>query len=262
MFLIPLLGAFGLAIGGSAAARGYERSAAGEIAGRLGGTPVVRVKARTGLPILWGEAGTVTIEARDFTARGLPFETEPWRSRYGKLNRLRLEFRDFELSGLAVRRLSAEIPRCRFDLGLATGKRQFRLSRSGVGRGRVEVGASALAAFAMRKFPALRSLTLSLQKGRFRAEGRAFLLAELAFVATGELVVEGGVRLKAQGLAVEIDGRPAPALAAGFSKAFDPLVDLDAELGLRGALHVERLKVDDDLLIADGRMIIPETVRS
>ncbi|MCH7945812.1 MAG: hypothetical protein IIC73_07345, partial [Armatimonadetes bacterium] len=139
LLLLALFG-FGLGIGDAEIGK-FERLAAEEISSRLSGdSRQVKVDVvPDGLAVVWGSLIRATITASDFSVAELPLFTEPERSQAGRLGELRLRLSDFNMRGLRIEELRADIPGCRYDFGLARSERTFRLSRSGVGTGSVKI---------------------------------------------------------------------------------------------------------------------------
>lgn len=117
--------------------RRFERLAAEDLRTRISGDSA-RVSVKTSFAGLLdgplGDLDEVTVTARDFSCSQLPLYVDPKRSRAGRIHRLKLDLRDFELAGLRVRELTADIPDCRFDYAAAVGKHRFILTGSGGGK--------------------------------------------------------------------------------------------------------------------------------
>lgn len=256
--LAGLGGGIGLA---GAEERRFERDAAAEVSSRLGGEGrAVSVNARPlGLAAAWGELESVTIRARGFEVDRLPLHTEPERSQAGKVRRLDLELDDFRLRGLRVDALRASIPSCRYDFGLAVRKRTFRLSRSGEGTGWVRVLAADLPPFLLAKYPEIRRIEVQVERGHVWVEGFGeFLVVTTGFTVVARLGVEGGRRLVLEDAKVWFDWRRADPLAAkAVLDALNPVVDLDEDLGLEGAMDVERVELPDGAVVARGKTRVP-----
>lgn len=243
--------------------RRFERDAALEIRQKLQGDHVkVSVRSRFAGPFdpLFGDVATATIRASDFSTEGLPLYTEPSRSQAGKLRELNLELENFSLAGLAVRRLTAKIPGCRFDLGLALKKRQIRLSRSGVGTGEVEVGEKALADWILRKFREIKRVEVKVAKDRVFVEGYGeFLIAKTDFQVIASLRAADGVRLTLTDAKIYFGWVRADELASkALLDTLNPVVDLDRDLHLDGAVKVEGIRLRDGVLKAWGTTRIPD----
>jgi hypothetical protein len=241
----------------------FERQAAAEIRGRLEGESA-RVAVEVDLHGWWGgltgDVGRATILASEFSTPGIPLFVEPERSRRGRLRELRLDLRDFTLAGLRIEALEARIPDCRYDLGLAQRQRKFRLSRSGEGTGWVRVREADLAAFVLRKFPEIKQVQITLKGGHVLVDGLGeFLIFQTRFFAVARLEPVDGRRLILAEAKIYLDGwRPADEEARrALLGVLNPVVDLDKDLGLAGAIDLERIEIRDGVLIGWGRTRIP-----
>jgi hypothetical protein len=250
----------GLYIFGAKEVRSFESSAAKDIASRLEGLDKqVSVRSVVGPEALFGDVYEVTISASKFSADGLPLFTEPERSQRGVLRTLKLDLTDFVLRDLHVQSLKATIPNCRFDLGLALGKRQMRLSRSGVGASEVQLSAEDLAEFIPIKFREVKRVSVRLEKDKVFVDGFGeFVLFDAEFSLVARLEALEGTKLVLSHARILIDGKPAePAAAKVLLDTLNPVIDLDKDLLLYGAVSVERIQVGEGLLRAFGKTRIP-----
>ncbi len=259
--MIPLLLIFaGAFVVGAKEVRVFEDHAAREIGSKLGGEHKrVQVRSKLGPEALFGDVYAVTISASNFTTEGLPLFTEPNRSQRGILRTLNLDLRDFTLRDLHVQSLRASIPDCRFDLGLALGKREIRLSRSGVGESEVRLSAQDLQDFIPIKFREVKKVVVRLEKDKVFVDGYGeFVLFDAEFSIVARVEPLDGTKLVLSHARILIDGKPAEAsVAKVLLDTLNPVIDLDRDLSLFGAVNVEKIKVADGLLIAVGKTRIP-----
>lgn len=245
--------------------RRFERTAERDIAARLQGEEK-KVRLRVTYPGILspaiGEVSKAEVTASRFSVVGLPFLSEPWRSSRGKLDRLVVDLRDFQLTGLGVARMTASIPDVRFDLGHASKHGQIRIARAGVGRAEVWLRPQEIAKWLMRRSPGLREVTATIEDGKLRVLGRArFAGFEIPFDVLSRLNGDGP-RLLLDKPRILLGG-----IAAGGSnvdelvRALNPVVDTDRDLALRGAVGIRRVTVRDDLVIASGTVVLPEAER-
>lgn len=264
-FLIASIGLF--AGWGKVTVRQFELSAAADIRSQLQGeAPLVDVKTVLS-GIIDGPQGDVklgTIRASKFSTPGLPLFVEPWRSKKGILRNLRLELDDFYLGNLRVESLRAEIPDCRYDYPLAMRKRIIRLSQSGVGTGRVTLLENDLEAFILKKFREIKTVEVTLSKGKVRVEGDGeFVLLKTRFLVIATLGSPDGSKLMLGNARIFFDGKPAePFSADTLLKALNPVVDLKADLKLEDAIHVQGVEVGEGRLDAWGATKIPTILKN
>lgn len=256
---LGLIVLFGL---GEAEVRRFERRAAADIAAQLDG-PDKRVRVRSSLtaPLsaAWGDIRRVEIEASRFSTDGLPLFTEPDRSTKGRIGELTLKLRDFRLRGLAIERLDATIPGCRFDHALALSRRQIRLSRSGEGQGSVRVRQEHLEMWIVDKFVEIKRAKVTLADGRAVVEGYGeFLVIATDFRVDARIEAPDGRRLFLVDADITFDGRPADPLSSrALLQTLNPVVDLDEGLGLFGAIDVAEIRIGHGYLEAFGKTRIP-----
>lgn len=258
-----LLASLGLIGGwGKIQVRQFELSAAADIRSQLQGDNVF-VDVKTLLSgIVDGPLGDVkrgTISARHFRTPGLPLFTEPWRSQRGILQHLRLELDDFYLGNLRIESLRADIPDCRYDYPLAIRKKVIRLSKSGVGTGRVVLLAEDLEAFILRKFSEIKTAKVTLDKGKVTVEGDGdFVLLRTRFLVIAKLGSPNGSTLELQHARIFFDDRPADELASqALLRTLNPVVDLRKDLKLHDAITIEGVDIANGRLEAWGKTRIP-----
>lgn len=260
--LLGLAGLFGL---GASTIRRFERAAERDVASRLDGKEK-KVRLRVTYPGLLspaiGEVSRAEVTASHFSVVGLPFLREPWRSSRGKIERLVVDLRDFELTGLPVARLFASIPGVRYDLAHAAKRGQIRISRAGVGRAEVVLRPEAIALWLMRRTPGLRDVTGRIEDGKLGIAGRVrFAGFELPFDVLSRVTGEGP-RLLLDHPRILIGGVPAEgAKVDELVKALNPVVDADRDLALQGAVRIERVEMRDGLVVATGSVVLPEAPR-
>jgi hypothetical protein len=259
--MLPLVLLAGLFLIGGREVHAFENAAAREIASTLQGVDKqVEVRSKIGPEALFGDVSAVTIKASRFETEGLPLFTEPNRSTRGILRNLRLELTDFTLRGLHVQSLKVDIPDCRFDLPLALNYRQIRLSRSGVGPGEVVVTERDLEQFIPIKLREIKSVRVRLEKDKVFVEGNGeFILFAANFSVIAKLEPRDGKQMVLTHARIFIDGKPADDLSArALLDTLNPVIDVDKDLLLYGAITVERLKIADGILTASGPTRIPD----
>lgn len=257
------LALFGALFGvGSSEVRRFERAAADGIRARLEG-PHSRVKVKTKFNGLiagpLGDLSEVEIAASRFATDGIPLFTEPDRPQTGRIVGLRLRLADFDLSGLHVRRLESVIPDCRYDYRAARDKKEIVLSRSGIGEGWVEITAADMEAWILRKYREIKRVRVSLDRDRAIVEGYGeFLIVKSDFRVTARLLPVDGLRLELTDALIEFGTETADeATKSVLLGILNPVVDLDEDLGLHGAIRVDRVTMGAGVLRASGKTTIP-----
>jgi hypothetical protein len=252
-----LIVAFGLTAASEELER-FERRATVDVAARLQGENK-RVEILVEPTLTWGRLGTALITASDFEIEELPLFTEPELSKRGRLDRLKLDLHNFKLRGLLIDELKADIPDCRFDMGLALGKGDFRLSRSGVGTGRVRISEKALGEWLVEKFPEIKAADLRIYNDVVWLEGDGeFLMVKTPFTVIAKLSTEDGTKLNLVDAKVYFDwNRASPAAAKALVNTLNPVVDLSEDLGLYDAVSVEKIRLRGGFLEVQGPTKIP-----
>ncbi len=253
--------AFGLVFLGGSQVRQFERDAAKEIRTKLSGPEArVSVQADVGPEAIFGDVHGAVIRASNFSTDGLPLFTEPHRSTRGILRSLRIELESFDLNGLHVLRLSSSIPDCRFDLGLALRHHKIRLTRSGVGEGEVEIAQDDLAKFILRKFHEIKRVTVRIDRGKAYVVGYGeFVIFKTDFSVVADLVPIGGSKIGLANATILLGGRRTdPDSEKILMDTLNPVVDLDRDLKLYGAVDVKEVILSDGILKARGATRIPD----
>lgn len=240
-----------------------EKRAAVDIAAKLSGPDKeVRVSASFDSPFhaLGGNVASATITARNFSVNGLPLFTEPWRSKAGRVGTLHLRLYDFMLRDLPVEELRADIRSCRFDLGLALREKKVRLSKSGEGPGYVRVTADALERFVLEKYREITSISIRLEKYKLFAEGEGdFLVFKSRFYVIADIVPKNGTELWLANAVVFLDDkRVRDGSDAAILDTLNPVIDQNEDLGLHGALRLERVEIRNGFVELFGTARIPE----
>ncbi len=241
--------------------RAFDHAAAADIASKLDGAgKQVVVSADVGPEALFGDVHAVSIQASRFSTRGLPLYTEPKRSHRGLVRMLHLELSDFTLRGLHIEKLSADIPGCHFDLPLAMRHKQIRLSESGTGMGEVSITQEDLERFILAKFPEIKRASVKIDDGKVLVEGYGdFLVVSTNFSIAARLEAPGGNTLELTDAKILFDGQPVDdAQRKVLLDALNPVVDLDQDLALDGAIRVQNVTLQGGVMTARGQVTIPE----
>lgn len=244
----------------------FERLAAAEILSNLGGDHAkVKVRAELNgiLGGLTGDLKRASIDASAFTTPRLPFFTEPDRTKRGRVRTLELKFTDFELAGLRVKSLTALIPDCRYDIGLAMRKHHFRISKSGTGTGEVAIDYADLETYLARKYREFKTVHISRRLDALVIEGDGvFVMAEARYRLITTLRVEGSAIYMGTSRLFLKDSLLDEEATAAVLKSFSPLVDLDRDLKLYGAVSLNKIVLGDEGLVALGAVKLPDRPKS
>jgi hypothetical protein len=264
MNLLALGALAGLLFGlGGAEVRRFEEAVAADIASKLQGpAKTVEVQARFNGPFGGAKAdlSAGVIRASNFHTDELPLFTEPERSTRGRVKKLILDLQNFSLGKLKIDHLSAEIPECRFDWAHALRAKQIRLSRSGIGKGSVSISEEALESFILSKFEEIKTVDVKCDRDFVWVEGQGeFLMILTQFRVLAKLEPKDGDKLILTRARIAFDGLPVdPVAAQTVLETLNPIVDLDKDLRLHGAITLEGVEAADGRLRAWGTVKIPE----
>lgn len=236
-----------------------ESVASADLASRLDVKSGVKIDVEVDgvVGALCGRLSFAEISASGFGIDRLPILVEDG-SKRGSIGSLRLRFRDFVIRGLPVVELSADISGCRFDLGEASRGR-IRLTRSGSGKAFARLSESGLAIYIAHKFPALKNVTVRLDKYK------AFVEAEAAFMgAHGKLYVIADVVPRSTQLWLENcivffnDHRLRDGSGDRLVASLNPVVDEARDLGLGSSFDMQKVVSKGGFLTITGSAAIPK----
>jgi hypothetical protein len=239
----------------------FEHRAANDIRRSLTGDHVqVHIETRAvGLDALNGHLKRVTILATNFATSGLPLFTDPKLPKSGKVDELRIVLHNFDLKGLHIEELSSTIPDCRYDFGLALRKNRIRLSESGVGSGTVLISESDLEHFIVAKYKQIKTVNVKIADGKVHVWGFGeFIIIRTNFDVVAHLASPNGNTLVLSDADITFDGRPADEQSRKtLLDVLNPVVDLNRDLGLYGAISVTKIELANGMLRAEGATRIP-----
>ncbi len=235
-----------------------EKRAAADISARLQGSDR-QISVDVQPHLNWGHVKSASIHAEMFSLDELPLWTEPERSKAGRLDLLSLKLKNLTLKGLHIAELSAEIPSSRFDLNEVLNHGRIRLSQSGTGTGRVRIHEDALAAWIIRKYPEIKRCKVQVKQDVVWVEGYGeFLIVKSDFAVIAKLHSPDGNQLELHQAKIYFNWQRAdPFAAKTLLDLLNPVVDLNADLGLAGAVKVEGIRCRDGILEAWGAAQIP-----
>ena len=205
-----------------------------------------------------GQVESVTIEASGFEVEGMPLFTDPELSHRGKLRRLEIVLKDFVIRDLPVIELRCDIPDNRFALGLLR-EGKVRLTKSGEGVGSVVIDYQGLERYILARFSVAESIDIKLDKYKLFAKGTASLaMIRRNFEIICDLAIEDKRRLVIANPITFIEGkRIRDGSDSALLRAFNPVLDLDRDLGLHGAFDMETILTKGGIATIKGKARIP-----
>jgi len=244
---------------GAKEVRRFEHLAAADLASHLQGeNKAVEVRVKLGSFRL-GHLKEAQIDANGFKTPSLPLWTEPWRSKEGRIDTLVVRLRDFEIGDLPVQSLDIELKNCRWDVAYAIKEGKIRLSRSGTGTFTAVVNQQAIGSYISRRYPFVKVHRFAIDFYKVAFEGNI-----LTPLGTADFAMAAHVELwKSQGLSLVpaylfLGGRRIdPNQEPTFKRLLNPVIDLDRDFRLNGALTIHRLKLNKGELHLSGAVTIP-----
>jgi hypothetical protein len=205
-----------------------------------------------------GQVQKVTIAASGFAVDGMPLFTDPELSTRGKMRHLEIVLQDFVIRDLPVIELRCNIPNNRFALGLLR-EGKVRLTKSGEGTGSVTIDQNGLQTYILKRFSAAESIEITLDKYKLIAKGTASLaMIKRKFEIICDLAIEDKRRLVIANPITFIEGkRIRDGSDSALLRAFNPVLDLDRDLGLHGAFDMETIRITRGKATIHGRARIP-----
>ena len=118
--------------------------------------------------------------------------------------------------------------------------------------------------FVKLKYREIKEVTVRLDRDKVFVDGRGeFIVFDAAFSLVARLEPVEGTRLALSYARILIDGKPATDAARDvLLRTLNPVVDLDRDLLLHGAVQVQSLKVGDGRLKAQAQIRIPDREQS
>jgi hypothetical protein len=220
----------------------------------------VRVAPKGMFGLYAGQIHSVDVYGTGIQTDRLPFALVPKTGTFGTLGHLRLHLRDFQLIGLPIRRFEVDVPQIEYDLSHAWFRNRFVLRRSGTGTASVEIGGEGLRQFLLRKYAAiLGDVQVTFPASQLALRGRASLLGINApFSATANLVVRDGRYVDFAQPSFFVNNVPASEQVQALLLArFNPILDIEDDLGLRGFLMLKTVSVGTDSLTVSGTITVP-----
>lgn len=260
MSLPILAAAFGLLFHfGSKEVKRFENMAAGDLASHLeGDAKQVKVRIKLG-SLRPGHLSEATIEASGFSTKTLPLWTEPRRSKEGRIDKLIIKLKDFEIGGLPMESLNIELNDCRWDFACAVKEGKIRLSRSGSGTFQATISQDGIVRYLAKRYPFVKTSSFRIETYKILFSGSLATplgTAPFDLVAVPRLHQNSGlslipVYLSFSGVRTDISNEPA------LRRVFDPVIDVNRDFGLRGALEIESLELGLQSLGLRGKATIP-----
>lgn len=199
------------------------------------------------------------VQARGVAVERLPFFLSAPRGHQGRIRFLQVHFADFTWASLPVVRLEAVVPDVGYDLHQAFWRQRLVLRRADPGVAKVHVDAGGLETFLARKYRTfLSEVKVHLLRDRVRLEGDINLLGVRShLLAEGRLDHREGRYVDVVDAILLVNRSPIPEdTARALLRRFNPILDLEADLGLGRVFAISALEIGDGVLVMRGPFVI------
>jgi hypothetical protein len=226
-----------------------------------GGAVGARVDGRGLFGLAVGQASTVFVSGRGFKSEGFPFKVTRGDGIRAYVGRLNLDFRDFTLQGIPVRRFTADLPGTSIDAGRAFFDELIILRTAGEGTSEAVVGPEALAALFGKKYPQYKNVRIGLRPGWVDVSAEAPAIgATLKLESSSRVGLSEGKYVVLTESSMRLNGKEAtPQFVLSTLKAVNPVVDLEKDLGLGAYFIAREVEVGDGTLTVRGAAIVPRS---
>lgn len=237
-----------------------EHAVKQEVARAVRGMDIHATVAPRGLfGLAVGQAYRVRVFGSGFQTDTIPFRLVPGGGLRASVRHLTLDFQNVTLRNLTVRSLRADIPFVTLDANQVFWNERIVLRTAGQGRGEAVLEAEALRVFLARKFPALKEPRVTLLPGRAQLNAEVLLFGVRSQIeARGRLAVLEGRYILIVDPLLRVNGKETtPQFAQAALKPFNPILDIEKDLGLGGFVTVEDVEIGEGILTVRGRATVP-----
>jgi hypothetical protein len=206
---------------------------------------------------------SISIDVENAKLNALPLYLYPHSSWRGEIDQLQLRLQHFSLSGLAVHKLTANIPSLTYDAAKAVSTGTLQLRSAGTGTARIWVGAPGLQEFIAQKYARLlRSVAVRISDGHIYLTADLNLLGSwLPFRGQFDLRVTHERFVYLTDPVVVLNHRHATAgLAEAVIKQVNPVLDTDLDLGLDKVFRLSNLQIEGNEVLFVGSLSLPVQV--
>lgn len=203
---------------------------------------------------------SVTLQAKGIETDSLPFSISPRSGWKGHIKLLRLRFTEFRLMGLPVERFDADIPDATYDLGHAFWKDRLQLRSAGIGPPFVSIRSAGLEAFLSKKYNQILSdVKVLVTQKQISITGQLKILGSFSpFSASGGLIARDGRYVAILNPFFEINGgHVSDATTALLLKQFNPILDIEKDLGLGTFFTLRNVEVGEGVVTIQGSITLP-----
>jgi hypothetical protein len=225
-----------------------------------GGTIGARVNGRGLLGLAYGQADTVFVTGHGFNSEGFPFAVRRGDGFRAYVKRLNIDFTEFTLRGVPVRRFTADFPGTTIDAGRAFFDERIVMRAAKDGTAEAVVGPEGLASLFARKYPQYKNVKFTIRPGFVDVSADVPALgAPLRMESTSRVELDQGRYVLLGETTMRLNGKETtPQFVQNTLKAVNPAVDLDKDLGLGAYFFGHEVIAGDGVLTVRGTAIVPK----
>lgn len=229
-----------------------------------GGAIAVQVRPQGEFGLLVGRASEVTVRAEGVRMVRIPLSAEPSHGTTARIGKLRFDLVNSTFLDLPVRHFRADIPSVSVDPMAAFWDLRVILRNAKPGRVEVAVGAEGIRSFLARRYPALHDVDVDLAGGLVRVAATTPVLGfDTRIIAEGHPAIRDGRYLVLCDMSVHMNGRLLDSgTAKTFAMGFDPLLDVERDLGTGQSLKLDDVAAANGSLTVRGSISVPVITRS
>lgn len=229
-----------------------------------GGTFGARVNGRGLLGLAVGQADTVFVTGRGFRSEGFPFVVRRGDGFRAYVRRLNIDFTEFTLRGVPVRRFTADFPGTTIDAGRAFFDERIIMRAAKDGTAEAVVGPEGLAALFAKKYPQYRKVRFMIRPGFVDVSADVPALgAPLHMDSSSRVELSEGRYVLLGQTTIRLNGKEStPQFVQNTLKAVNPVVDLVRDLGLGANFFALEVVAGDGVLTVRGIAMVPKAGES
>lgn len=234
------------------AARGMESALRRQYPGRQ---IDVEVKGKRGLNVVRGKFKSVTLTMSGGSATGanlFPIAAVPKAKKAGRIGRIAVQLRDFDLDGLRIESADLNWSDVVYDWGTLRKTSQMNFVSAGPATARVLIPASSLQTLLLQRVKDIQNPKMSLQNGRILVSGTRpapIFGTPLPFTLSARPEVRNQTEIWLADVQATMSGSPLPpALVSGLTEKFNPVYKFSFSDKWPFSMNITRLNAQNDKL--------------
>jgi hypothetical protein len=159
-----------------------------------------------------------------------------------------------------VSRLTADLPDVSVDLNHALFDERLIVRAAGIGKAEAIITQESLRDLVARKFPQLSAIQLTIRPGEATLAARMNLFGRMNDVVTiANLVPVDGRYVYVSDPRMTMNGQRSDSMFANsVIRQFNPVLDIDKDLGLGGFIYLKEIELKDGFAIVRGDATVPK----